>query len=333
MTESHTDVKSSHLDLFSVSVIIPAYNAARFVTQAVESALSQPETGEVILIEDGSPDGSLHVCQKLAEKYEKVRLLQHPRGVNKGAGASRNLGMQNAKFDYIAFLDADDFFLPGRFFKATEVFEANPDCEGVYEAIGRHVENKAGLSRWEAAHKPDTKLHTVITPIPPEGLAKELINGIKGDFSLNGLVIKKSALEKTGYMNESLRLDQDTDFILRMAIKTTLLPGRLSEPVAIWRIHEQNRVSAQKSANQERKRRLKFWVSFYKWCEKNASSEIQSLTLNKMLEYVGRKNILDRFPRRFFSVKLLRLFRLTVFLLEHPVFLKKFRAIKQVLIV
>ena len=316
--------------MYQVSVIIPVYNAASFVTQAVESALSQPETAEVILVEDGSPDGSLEVCQELAEKYEKVRLLQHPGGVNKGAGASRNLGMKNARFEYIAFLDADDYFLPGRFFKAAEVFKANPDCEGVYEAIGCHVENEAGLSRWEAAHKPVLKLHTVAAPIPPEELGRELINGDKGDFHLNGLVFKRSALEKTGYMNESLRLDQDTDFILRMAIKTKLLPGNLIKPVAMWRIHEQNRVSAQKSTNQERKRRIKFWVSFYNWCEENASSDIQSFTLNKMLEYVGRKKIFNRFPRRYFSVKQLKLFRLIVFLLEHPNFLKKLEAIKQV---
>ena len=314
-----------------ISVIIPVFNAASFVTQAVESALAQPETAEVILVEDGSPDSSLKVCQQLAQNYEKVKLLKHPGGVNKGAGASRNLGMKNAGFDYIAFLDADDYYLPGRFFTAAEAFEANPDCEGVYEAIGRHVENEAGLIRWEAANKPVSRIHTVSAPIPPEELGRELINGDKGDFSLNGIVFKKSALEKTGYMNESLRLDQDTDFILRMAIKARLLPGNLNNPVAMWRIHEQNRVSALRTANQERKRRLKFWVSFYKWCEKNASSEIQSLTLNKMLEYVGRKNIFDRFPRRYFSVKQLRLFRITVFLLENPIFLKKFRVIKQVL--
>lgn len=313
----------------NISVIIPVYNAVSFVTEAVESALSQPETAEVILIEDGSPDDSLAVCHELAERYEKIRLLRHTDGKNKGAAASRNLGMKNAKFGYFAFLDADDYYLPGRFSKAREAFEVNPDCEGVYEAIGRHVENEAGLFRWESAHKPNFNLHTVTTSIPSEELGKELIDGGKGDFSLDGLVFKKKALEKIGFMNEKLRLDEDTDFILKLAIKSKLLPGRLDEPVAMWRIHDHNSVSAQKSANQERKRRLKFWVSFYKWCEKNASSEIQYLTLNKMLEYVGRKNIIDRFPRRFFSVKQLKLFRILIFLFEHPIFLKELRVIKQ----
>ena len=55
-----------------VSVIIPVYNAEKYVTQAVESALSQPETAEVILIEDASPDKALQICQELAKKHSKV---------------------------------------------------------------------------------------------------------------------------------------------------------------------------------------------------------------------------------------------------------------------
>ena len=80
-------------DLFEVSVVIPVYNAAAFVTQAVESALAQPEVREVVLVEDCSPDDSLAVCRQLAEKYPQVNLFQHPGGVNRGAGPSRNLGI------------------------------------------------------------------------------------------------------------------------------------------------------------------------------------------------------------------------------------------------
>ena len=65
----------------NISVIIPVYNAAKFVEEAVESALAQPETSEVILVEDGSPDNSFEVCRALTEKYPKVTLMQHPGGV------------------------------------------------------------------------------------------------------------------------------------------------------------------------------------------------------------------------------------------------------------
>jgi len=70
---------------------------------------------EVILAEDGSSDNSLVVCTALAEANPKVKLFRHPDGKNRGAGATRNLGVLNAQCDLIAFLDADDIYLPKRF--------------------------------------------------------------------------------------------------------------------------------------------------------------------------------------------------------------------------
>ena len=76
-----------------ISVIIPVYNAEKYVSQAVESALQFNEVYEVVLIEDKSPDNALEVCRELAEKYDRVKLYQHPDKGNHGAGASRNLGI------------------------------------------------------------------------------------------------------------------------------------------------------------------------------------------------------------------------------------------------
>ena len=106
-----------------ISVIIPVYNAEKFVSQAVESALQFDEVFEILLIEDKSPDNALQVCQQLAEKYERVKLYQHPDKENHGAGPSRNLGMEKASGDFIAFLDADDYFLPNRFDSERELFK------------------------------------------------------------------------------------------------------------------------------------------------------------------------------------------------------------------
>jgi len=135
-----------------ISVVIPVYNAAAFVREAVESALAQPETAEVVLVEDGSPDDSLAVCETLAAEYERVHLFRHPNGENRGAGASRNLGILNSRFEYIAFLDADDFYLPGRFSTARAVLAADPTLDGVLEdrpldglVVKRTVFERAGL--------------------------------------------------------------------------------------------------------------------------------------------------------------------------------------------
>ena len=69
-----------------ISVVIPVYNAAPFLKKAVFSALRQPETAEVILIEDGSEDNSRAICQSLKEQYKRVVFFQHAQGGNLGAG-------------------------------------------------------------------------------------------------------------------------------------------------------------------------------------------------------------------------------------------------------
>jgi glycosyltransferase involved in cell wall biosynthesis len=216
-----------------ISVIMPVFNAAPYVTQAVESALAQPETAEVILVEDGSPDNSLEVCRVLAKRYDKVHLYQHAGGVNRGAGPSRNLSMEKSTAEFIAFLDADDYYLPGRFSTLRQVLEIHPDGEGAYDAVGFHVEDDAGLQRWVQAGKmPVERLTTMTERIDPGELWEALISGRSGYFHLDGLVLKRSVLEKSGYMVETLRLHQDTEFIMRVAIAARLYPGRLDEPVA-----------------------------------------------------------------------------------------------------
>ena len=93
-----------------ISVITPVYNAEKYITQAVESALQFPEVWEIILVEDQSPDNALEVCKTLVTNYpERVKLYQHPDKGNHGAGASRNLAISKATGEFIAFLDADDF--------------------------------------------------------------------------------------------------------------------------------------------------------------------------------------------------------------------------------
>lgn len=282
---------------FKVSVIIPVYNAAVYVTHAVESALLQPETAEVLLIEDGSPDNALEVCEELASKNEKVRLLRHPNGENRGAGASRNLGLRSAGEEYIAFLDADDYYLPGRFEQAALIFESDPLCEGVYEAVAMQVESGEGMERWRAAGKSTSQLQTMSIGIAPENLAEVLIRGDQGYFQLNGLVIRKRVLEKVGLMNEHLGLHQDTEFILRVSFTARLLPGRLDTPVAVWRVHQANRVSAPRSLAVQYRDRMRYWRSLYQWTKQHGTPTQQQMVRTGIFLY-NRATKFQSFPRR-----------------------------------
>jgi len=288
-----------------VSVITPVYNAAEFVTRAVESALAQPEVAEVLLIEDGSPDGSLAICQALAEQHDRVKLLRHPGGANRGAGASRNLGMRNASCEYIGFVDADNFYLPDRFTTAKGIFATNPDCEGVYEVIGNYIEDEAGLQRWLKAGREPDKLTGLNRAVQPEELAEKLIVGGCGGLTLDGLLIKRSVIGKAGTMAENLRLHQDTDFIIRVALMAKLYPGSLDEPVALRGVHDHNRLTAPRSAMQEYRNRMAFWMSLHKWAKVQRHTDAQRMILTGITRYTKAHPYFRNFPVDFFPTRLI----------------------------
>src|SRR5690606_41464320 len=84
-----------------VSVIIPFYNAERFIEEAIESVLVQTYPHwELLLVNDGSTDGSKEIAERYAEQYpERIRYLEHPDRANQGASASRNMGIRHARGD------------------------------------------------------------------------------------------------------------------------------------------------------------------------------------------------------------------------------------------
>lgn len=95
--------------MVKVSIVIPIYNCEKYIKQCIRSALDQTlEELEVICADDGSTDRSAEEVQKLASEDGRVRLLRQG---NRGAGAARNLALENAEGKYVAFLDADDYYL------------------------------------------------------------------------------------------------------------------------------------------------------------------------------------------------------------------------------
>jgi glycosyltransferase involved in cell wall biosynthesis len=304
---------------FLISVVIPFYNAREFVTQAVESALAQPETGEVLLIEDGSPDGGLDVCQTLAQKYPKVRLLRHPDGGNHGEPASRNLGIINSKFSYIAFLDADDYFLPNRFKRTTEVFQTLNNVDGVYEAIGVTFQNQSDKEFW--SHLPFKDITTVTKVIEPENLFEELISGRNGYFSVDGFTVRKDLLKRIGYFNNELRYMSDTDCILKLSAKGKLYPGNIQEPVSIRRVHDKNRITYHFLKKREiYHSSLILWEPFLKWGRKNLSTKREMLVIFHLLDRIRKSDYFDDFQWFDFFASRKKMFKLAF---EFPTLLIK----------
>ncbi len=117
-----------------VSTIIIFLNAQRFLAESIESVLSQTYDGwELLLVDDGSTDESRNIALHYAKQYSgKVRYFDHSGRENRGMSASRNLGIANAKGEYIAFLDADDVWLPHKLEHQVAVLESQPHAAMVY---------------------------------------------------------------------------------------------------------------------------------------------------------------------------------------------------------
>lgn len=229
---------------FEVSVIIPVFNAAAYVRQAVESAVCLQQVAEVLLINDFGPDQSWSVCKTLAEEFHKVRLLEHPDRANHGAGASRNLGIQAASSEFVAFLDADDWYLANRFETDQRIFESDPSIDGVYNAVGNFYESDALRELWLSQGYPD--ILTLSGPVPPAELPLVLLHrhkSVHGDFQTNAITVRRRIFEKVGLFHTALRLRQDTHMWHRLSVAGRLASGNLEIPVAIHRVHPQNRMT------------------------------------------------------------------------------------------
>ncbi|WP_263415005.1 glycosyltransferase family 2 protein [Terriglobus aquaticus] len=98
----------------AVSILMPVWNNEQNLREAIESVRAQTMSSwELLLIDDGSEDSSLRIALDCAEADpDRIRILRHPGGENRGSSASRNLGLRHARGELLAFLDADDVWLP-----------------------------------------------------------------------------------------------------------------------------------------------------------------------------------------------------------------------------
>lgn len=113
-----------------VSILIPCYNAERWISQCIESALTQTWADkEVIVVDDGSTDGSLQVIQSFGER------IRWESGPNRGGNVARNRLLELSRGDWLQYLDADDYLLPDKIEKQMQFIETNPETDVVFSRV------------------------------------------------------------------------------------------------------------------------------------------------------------------------------------------------------
>jgi glycosyltransferase involved in cell wall biosynthesis len=174
-----------------VSVVVIFKDAERFLSEAIDSVLNQTHMPhEILLVDDGSVDGSRRIAEKLANDHPVIKILEHQGGTNRGMGASRLVGIHAASSVLIAFLDADDRWDPTHLAMYVEAWS---NCDGVAMVVGRAVE---WFSWGSEVH------NDLVTPLPfapgiiadPPDLLTTILN--RGAFAtpICSVLVEKSAL-------------------------------------------------------------------------------------------------------------------------------------------
>ncbi len=220
-----------------VSVIVPFMNAQPFITEAIESVLAQSYPAwELLLVDDGSTDGSRAVAQRYAERYpEKILCLEHDGRQNRGVSASLNLAMVRARGDYIALLDADDLCKPHRLEKQVAFLDAHPEV--------------ALLGSWFLLiDEKGTYLEKVRPPCEDRELRWELF--FNNPFANSAVMLRrKPVLSQVGLHDESCVYAKDYELWCRIADR--FLVANLPEHLASRRVHRASMTSTYPDATPE----------------------------------------------------------------------------------
>jgi len=239
---------------FIVSVIIPIFNAAPFLECAVLSALEQPEVGEVVLVDDGSTDESFTVAKNLQERHPgRVTLSSHPGHAHKGPGETRNLGLEKAHFPFIAFLDADDWYLPGYFQYDKIAFEKDPQLEMVRHPLGNGWNPNDTTQEWYPEYAGQDTARAVFysrvdDPNPKNYFASLYPLGDVSSGVAGTLTIRRSLIDSVGYFPPR-DWAEDVALHLKLAAVGTIAFADMGNPLAMRRIHVDN-LSRRKAGQQ-----------------------------------------------------------------------------------
>jgi glycosyltransferase involved in cell wall biosynthesis len=190
-----------------VSVITPFFDASHFLQESIESVLAQTsDCWELLLVDDGSTDGSAAIALEYASRHpERIRYVAHQDGQNRGASAARNLGARQARGEYLAYLDADDVYLPRKLEEQVPLLDSHPEVAMIYAAT-EYWWSWTGMpgdaARDWVWRKFGAPTDTVIAP--PRMLASFLRDG--GTVPCMGSVlVRKSAVARVGGWEESFR--------------------------------------------------------------------------------------------------------------------------------
>jgi glycosyltransferase involved in cell wall biosynthesis len=212
----------------AISVVVPCYNAERWITATLRSVLAQDGPPlDIVVVDDGSVDNSAALVQ---QQFPQVRLLRQP---NRGVAAARNLGIEHSRGEWVAFIDADDIWLPGKLRAQCDALAAQPETqlsctawqvwdsdepEPMPQLLATLAEAAADTQRWAG---------------PSGWIYPQLL--LSSQVWTSTVLARRELLAQLGGFDTSLRIGEDLDLWLRASRTTPIL--RVAQPLALYRMH------------------------------------------------------------------------------------------------
>ena len=209
-----------------VSCIIIFFNAEKFLKEAIESVFSQTyENWELLLVDDGSTDGSTTIAINYAKQYPaKVRYFEHVGHQNQGMSATRNLGIRNAKGEFIAFLDADDVYLPYKLERQIPILVSHAQAGMLYGSSYYWYSwtgDPDDIQRDHVVENEDAPTIRMIQPI--EFLTLFINNHILKPPTSSLIVLRKLASRIGGFEETAPNIIEDQVFIAKMSLEAPVV--------------------------------------------------------------------------------------------------------------
>jgi len=202
-----------------VNVIIPSFNASKYIAEAIESVLRQSyKKYDITVVDDGSTDNTAEILKLYGNK---VRYIFQ---TNRGPSSARNRGITSGQGSHVAFLDADDVWMENKLERQMELFRKKPQLGMVWSSV-YWIDEKGNISRQSAAKKYERKDDLI-----QDLLVRNVVSG-----SSSGVVIRRECFSSVGLFDETLRGSEDRDMWLRITkrYETELL----NEPLVKLRYH------------------------------------------------------------------------------------------------
>jgi glycosyltransferase involved in cell wall biosynthesis len=207
------------------SLVVPAYNVERYVADAIESALAQTYRPlEIVVVDDGSTDGTAGVIRRFADHPELVPVRQE----NRGLAGARNRGIAEAHGAFIGLLDADDVWMPEKVERGITLLAEEPDVGWVTtDCYLMH----------DTVRTTDRYYGTFVEDFFPVGREAQMKAIAAGNFMSVACIIRRDLIDRFGNFDETLRSSEDYDMWVRFLLGGSSV-ARIAEPLGWYRLRD-----------------------------------------------------------------------------------------------